>query len=299
MRATRGATGLCGILPVDKPAGMTSHDVVAAVRRLTGERRIGHAGTLDPAATGLLVVLVGPATRLSRYLLTERKSYRATVAFGSETDTHDADGEVVATAEVPSSVRDVAHARTCVASLVGRHMQVPPAHSALKVGGRKAYELARAGRQPQLAAREVEVSSASLVDVDRDIPAWVLDLTVSKGTYVRALARDLGRSQGSVAHLADLRRTSSGRLTVDEAVPLADLTTESIAGAFVDSVYAMGLPPIHVDPSTMASVSDGRPFEATGAHDRVAVVGDDRLIAVYVRHSDSFVPEVVLPGGCT
>jgi len=202
----RGATGLSGVLCIDKPQGPTSHDVVATVRRATGEGRVGHAGTLDPMATGLLVVLIGPATRLEPFLSSASKSYHATVRFGAETDTDDAEGSVTQTAAVPEAAFDPEVARAAVAELLGESSQMPPAYSAIKVDGTVAHRAARAGTPIELKPRLITVYEAALVDTDRVVSTWTVDVTVSKGTYVRALARDLGRGHGSSRVHVDRRR---------------------------------------------------------------------------------------------
>ena len=221
--ARRGATDLSGILAIDKPAGMTSHDVVDRVRRVTGERRVGHAGTLDPMATGLLVVLVGPATRLAPYLTAAEKTYDARIVFGAETDTDDAEGRVTATAPVPDEVGDPFFAAGTVASLVGTHEQVPPAFSAIKRGGVTAYEAARKGEALELEPRTIEVDRRRLLGVECvGEYAWDVEFAVSKGTYIRALARDLGRALDTAAHLGALRRTRSGTLALAQAHTLEE-----------------------------------------------------------------------------
>ena len=195
---------------------MTSHDVVNRVRRITGERRVGHAGTLDPMATGVLVVLVGPATRLAPYLTSAEKTYEARIAFGAETDTDDAEGRVTLTAAVPDEVCDPFAAAAMVASLVGVHEQIPPAYSAIKRGGVVAYEAARKGEALELEPRTVEVASAELLGVQVDPPAWDVAFAVSKGTYIRALARDLGRAVESALRTwarCDARAAARCRLT--------------------------------------------------------------------------------------
>ena len=299
----RGATTLAGILLVDKPAGMTSHDVVAIVRRATGEGRVGHAGTLDPMATGLLVVLVGPYTRLEPYLSAARKSYRARILFGEETDTDDAEGTVVRTAAVPDAVRDPAFAAETLAATVGQSMQMPPAYSAIKVGGRVAYRAARAGEALELAQRPIDVHKATLVSVDPATPSWDVDYEVSKGTYVRALARDLGRACGTAAHLAALRRTASGGLSLTDAHTLDSIGAAAGRGRindlFTDPIAALDLP---VQDADAADLANGRPIPLGAAFagsdsDLVAVVSDGALAGVYRVHTDRLVPVVVLATG--
>ena len=201
-----------GLLLVDKPAGMTSHDVVLAARRAFGESRIGHAGTLDPFATGLLVLLLGRATRLLPHLDGVPKEYEAVIVLGRETETDDLHGTVIRTAPAPS---DAAIA-DAVARLTGRLDQLPPSYSAKRVAGRRAYEAARAGVPLDLAPVRVEVYAWR--DVVRDGDVLRATITCGGGTYVRALARDLGRLTGSAAHLGALRRTRSGPFRVDDAV---------------------------------------------------------------------------------
>jgi tRNA pseudouridine55 synthase len=206
-----------GLLLADKPAGVTSHDVILAARRAYHERSIGHLGTLDPFATGLLLLLFGRSTRLATFIVSEPKVYDAEIRFGSETDTDDLTGEVVRTAALP----DVATIESCIRELTGDLMQVPPAYSAKSVDGERAYDAARRGEHLELAAAPVHVESWKITDLTPD----VLRATIScgQGTYIRALARDLGRMAGSAAHLVSLRRTRCGDFDVRDAATLEDL----------------------------------------------------------------------------
>lgn len=213
-----------GVLVVDKPQGLTSHDVVAAARRALGERRIGHCGTLDPMATGVLVLAIGPATRFVQYLSGEAKRYEAVVAFGRETTTYDATGEVVA----ESSGRPTREAvEAALEAFRGTFPQTPPAYSAKKVAGVRAYTLARQGGDelPALCPVPVTVHALALTAFDGERAS--LSMHVSAGFYVRSLAHDLGQALGTGAVLDALRRTRSGAFTVDEAVPFADLVQDS------------------------------------------------------------------------
>lgn len=208
-----------GLLLVDKPAGMTSHDVVNAARRALGEKRIGHGGTLDPFATGLLVLLVGRATRLLQWVHDEPKVYEATVCFGAETDTEDLAGTVVCRAPLPSR----AALDAALPAFVGAIDQVPPAYSAKRVDGKRAYELARAGREVVLAPVRVNVHSIALSEfegADDAVSACRMSVNCGGGTYVRSLARDLARGAGSAAHLTALRRTRAGVFTLARSIPL-------------------------------------------------------------------------------
>ena len=212
-----------GLLLVDKPAGWTSHDVVARIRRVCGTRRVGHAGTLDPMATGVLVLGVGRATKLLTFLVGCDKGYAATVRLGQSTVTDDAEGDVVASADASGVSRAALDA--AVARLTGAIEQVPSSVSAIKIDGQRSYARVRSGEEVRLAARPVTVSrfailvvrpSGTLLDVD-------VEVEVSSGTYVRALARDLGAALGVGGHLTALRRTRVGRYAIDDAVPLDDL----------------------------------------------------------------------------
>ncbi|HEX9093734.1 MAG TPA: tRNA pseudouridine(55) synthase TruB, partial [Coriobacteriia bacterium] len=259
MTGRRGATGLAGVLPVDKPAGMTSHDVVAAIRRATGEGRVGHAGTLDPLATGLLVVLVGPYTRLEPYLSGATKTYEARIAFGSETDTDDAEGATVSIEPVPDELFDAHRAQSALDAFLGEGMQTPPTYSAIKVDGRVAHRAARSGEALALQPRAVSVEVAELWAMDARARTWDVLFSVSKGTYVRALARDIGRACGTAAHLTALRRTESGFLHIDQAHALERVLDASVSGTlpelFADPAASLGLPVVEGDPVALAAGS--------------------------------------------
>jgi tRNA pseudouridine55 synthase len=212
-----------GLVIVDKVGGMTSHDVVARVRRLAGTRRVGHAGTLDPMATGVLVVGVEKATRLLGYLMLTEKEYAATIRLGQSTSTDDAEGEV--TGGGPAAGVSAETLKLAVAGLAGEIRQVPPAVSAIKVNGQRAYRLTRAGAAPELEARPVTVHEFTVTAVRREGDLVDLDATVrcSSGTYVRALARDLGAALGTGGHLTRLRRTRVGGYRVQDARTLEQL----------------------------------------------------------------------------
>jgi tRNA pseudouridine55 synthase len=209
-----------GLLLIDKPAGMTSHDVVQQVRRVYGERSIGHLGTLDPFATGLLILLLGRATRLATFIDAEPKIYEASIKFGEETDTDDETGTVIRTAEIPSerAVKDA------ISKLTGTISQVPPAYSAKSVDGTRAYDAARRGEPLQLPAADVTVHGWNIRAYKNGVLS--ADITCSGGTYIRALARDLGRLTSSAAHLASLRRTRAGNFDVADALPLETLVND-------------------------------------------------------------------------
>ena len=226
--------GLDGIVVVAKPAGPTSHDIVALVRRLAATKRVGHGGTLDPFASGVLPVFLGHATRVVEYHLGDRKAYRATVCFGASSTTEDLEGELTPADDGTAPSREAVEG--ALSELTGTISQRPPAYSAIKVGGRRAYAMARAGETVLLPTREVTIHGLDLVawdGSDPDRPVAILDVTCSAGTYVRALARDLGEAVGSAAYLGALTRTASGPFRLEDAVALDDLrssTAESPAG---------------------------------------------------------------------
>ena len=207
---------------MDKPAGMTSHDVVQQVRRIYGERSIGHLGTLDPFATGLLVLLLGRATRLAGFIVIEPKVYEAKIGFGAETDTDDCTGTVIRTSPAPAA----ADIRAALTALTGTISQVPPAYSAKSVDGTRAYDAARRGEPLSLSPVEVTVHRWEAREFARDSLSAVI--TCSGGTYIRALARDLGRLTGSAAHLTALRRIRVGSFDVGSASALDDLARSPV-----------------------------------------------------------------------
>ena len=220
-----------GVLVIAKPAGPTSHDVVALVRRLTATKRVGHGGTLDPFASGVLPLFLGRATRLVEYHLGDRKGYRATVCFGASSTTDDLEGELTPSA-APAPSRAAAEA--ALAGFIGPISQRPPAYSAIKVAGRRAYAMARAGEHVELASREVTIHSLELLDwdgTDPDRPVAVVDVECSAGTYIRALARDLGEAVGGAAYLGALVRTASGPFRLDGAVSLDRVREAAADGA--------------------------------------------------------------------
>ena len=210
---------LSGIVNIDKPPGMTSHDVVDVVRRVAGQRKVGHAGTLDPMATGVLLVCLGQATRVSEYLMTGRKRYRATITLGMTTNTYDADGEIVGSGGKADFGRSEIEA--ALSRFVGRIEQVPPMYSAVKQDGQPLYRLARQGKTVERKPRPVEIDAIELLDWSP--PSLLVEVACSPGTYLRSLAHDLGQQLGSGAYLAALVRLSSGRFTLEEAVSLPRL----------------------------------------------------------------------------
>jgi tRNA pseudouridine55 synthase len=285
-KTTRGTDGL---LLVDKPVGVTSHDVVLLARRATGESRIGHGGTLDPFATGLLVLLLGRATRLLPYLDGEPKVYRATVRFGAETETEDLHGAVTRTAPPPA--RDAVLA--ALPQLTGEIDQVPPAYSAKRVDGRRAYDAARAGQAIELAPVRIRVDAWEPLGWEGD--DLDVRITCGGGTYVRSLARDLGRLVGSAAHLVALRRERSGPFTVDDAASVEQLKAGD----------ATVLPPLRALPGLAHETIDGEavrrivrginvPASVPGAFGALVSEDNGALVAVAERRGERWQPRVVM-----
>ncbi len=281
-------------LIVDKPSGVTSHDVVAGVRRATGVRKCGHAGTLDPMATGVVVVAVGSVTRLIRYVQDAEKEYLASAVFGVATDTLDADGEEIERKEMNVDQRQVENAAR---GFIGEIEQVPPMVSALKHHGRRLYELAREGIEVERRSRTVFIDEFEITATGPP-PHPVVDFRVvcGKGTYVRVLADDLARACGGRAHLVALRRTRIGGLGLDRAISLEGL--DRWEEAALTPAAALGhLPAVTVDADVAPLVQNGRRVEvATTGHEVVRVLDETgRLLAVSRPEGGRLVPEVVVP----
>ena len=272
---------------VDKPAGLTSHDVVARVRRIAGTRRVGHTGTLDPMATGVLVLCLGKATRLVPYLEemggADAKEYEAHIRFGFETTTDDVEGEPRGTS-VPGQVPDAAAVTAALAGFVGEFEQVPPAFSAKKVAGERAYAMARRGEEFDLKPVRVQVGRAELLGLEGGIAR--VRIACSRGTYVRSLARDLGRALATGAHLVFLRRTRSGSADLRRAVRLDDLTPESLGAALIPMAAVLDAwPSVVVGAAEAADLRLGRAVHsgaaASTASIRVRVCdGEGHLVAL-------------------
>ena len=250
---------ISGALVVDKPTGMTSHDVVQAVRNGTGIRRAGHTGTLDPRASGVLVVLLGPAVRLSEFISAADKRYQAIVRLGASTDTFDADGKFTRKSESPVEVTE-SQFEEALKSFVGHIEQTPPPYSAVKVQGRKAYEMARNGEEVDLAPRTIDVYHLEVLEWAP--PEVVIDVHCSSGTYVRSLANDLGNMLGCGGYLVGLRRTKSGRFSLRDATPLRKLQEAFHAGNWsqylIPAAEALGdWPALELQPDQVDAIKQG------------------------------------------
>jgi tRNA pseudouridine55 synthase len=252
-----------GVLVIDKPVGLTSHDVVQIVRRGTGIRRAGHTGTLDPRASGVLVILIGPAVRLSEFVSASDKRYQATINMGSKTDTYDSEGEVSETVPIGDITEDKFN--DILSQFVGEIEQVPPPYSAVKVQGRKAYDMARKGEKVDLEPRMINVYNLDVLEWAP--PEVVVDVYCSSGTYVRSLANDLGEALGVGAHLIGLRRTKSGRFTLRDAVPMRRLRESFEAGDWyrflIPAAEALGdWPAVELDADQVELVRHGHRIPA-------------------------------------
>lgn len=284
-----------GVLLIDKPQGMTSHDVVARVRRAAGTRKVGHAGTLDPMATGLLILGVDSATRLLHYIVGLDKEYVATIRLGQSSHTDDAEGELseVADAESLSNVTDEAILKA-VRDLTGDIQQVPSSVSAIKVDGQRAYAMVRAGEEVALAARAVTVHEFEVESIRRSDDGIDLDVRVvcSSGTYIRALARDLGSALGIGGHLTRLRRTRIGGFRIDDAHLIDELTPgcgEEIIPAA--TAAAAALPVVKVSDAESIDLGHGKRIPASEAERgtlAAAITADNRLVAVVESRGDTW-----------
>lgn len=281
---------MIGFLLVDKPSGWTSHDAVAKVRRVLGEKRVGHAGTLDPMCTGLLLMAVGHATRFMRYLNLEPKEYVGEMTLGVETATHDSEGE-------PIETRDASHVtiealRSAAARLTGRIAQVPPMFSAVKIGGQRLYKLARKGEEVERPSREIEVFAFDILGLSDGRASF--RVSCSGGTYVRTLAHDLGRIAGCGAHLSSLRRISLGGFHVSQACAPDEVAPEKLLP--LDG--ALDLPSVRLAQGQATPAKHGQKFSLNvheGA-ERIALLDEQgRFFAVARRERNEWLPECVLP----
>lgn len=292
---------ISGVLVVDKPPGMTSHDVVQVVRRGTGIRRTGHIGTLDPRASGVLVLLVGPAVRLSEYLVTDTKRYEAQITFGAVSDTFDADGTVTTTGVEP--VLDEETVGAAMRKFTGEIVQRPPSYSALKIKGKKAYERARAGEAFEIPERKVTVYSFDLVEFDP--PDISVEVYCSSGTYIRSLAHDLGTALGCGAYLSELRRTKSGRFSLRQAATVEELKASFDNGDWyhflIPAIEALDdFPEVILDIETENDVRSGKRIPAgdaeppkSGLAKGVSLQGELVAILAYDAASNDWKPKKV------
>lgn len=273
---------MLGLLLLDKPQGITSFGAVASIKRLTGEKRVGHTGTLDPMATGVLPILIGRATVLSQYLIDADKSYSATIKLGITTDTDDITGKVISQCEINGE-----HLNTedVLKTFVGKQMQTPPMYSAIKKNGTRMYELARQGVAVDIAAREIEVFSLEQTTQVNDANEFDIDCNVSKGTYIRSLCRDIGTSLGCGATLTRLVRTKTAGFSLEQCVKLDELTAENISDYILPCDFAVDyMPKIYVSEKQSTRFCNGGQLSL----DRIKSAGftDGAVYRVY--YSDNF-----------
>jgi tRNA pseudouridine55 synthase len=289
-----------GVLLIDKPSGPTSFDVVRAVRRLLDERRVGHAGTLDPLASGLLVVGIGQGTKLIPFLMDSEKRYLARVALGAQTDTDDVSGEITHRAPVPKIEEE--ELRNRLKGFIGRIRQVPPVYSALKKNGEPLYRKARRGEEIALEAREVAIHNIEIVELEADV--FSIDVRCGPGTYMRSLARDVAIALGTRGHLKSLRRTDTSGFNVEEALCFGDFESARGRDGIKDRVIPLSgvlrsAPKLSLSKEEQALVANGQPVALANLEDSVdaplnshvrLLDGDDRLVAVARREEHCLKP---------
>lgn len=285
-----------GLLVIDKPSGMTSHDVVDRVRALFGTTKVGHAGTLDPDATGVLLIGVGRATRFLSYAQSAPKSYRAVAAFGVTTSTQDASGEEVERRPVSFTREQLEEA---AAGFVGDIEQTPPMVSAVKIAGQRLHRLARMGQEVERKPRPLTIYELNIADANLgEDPHAILQIRCSAGTYVRTLINDIGEAVGSGAHMRSLVRTEAGGFTLDDALVLDDVKETDIRPV-IDTVRCLYR--FEVDADAAKLVSNGRPLNLFGTRlpgvedgDHIAVSAEDRLLGVYMLKGERLMPDRVM-----
>lgn len=288
--SSSGRVSESGLVVVDKPGGMTSHDVVARVRRLADTRKVGHAGTLDPMATGVLVLGLNRATRLLGHLTLTDKSYAATIRLGVSTTTDDAEGEPLESVSTAGLTDDAV--RTALAAFVGEIDQVPSAVSAIKVDGRRAYARVRAGEAVELPARRVTIRELIVVSTSLDVGDVQIEVHCSSGTYVRAIARDLGRVLGVGGHLTALRRTAVGPFALDSARTLEELADEFTMTPIADAARA-AFPALELDDEQAAGVRVGRALDVPLDALTALFAPDGTFLALYERRAGEARPVAV------
>jgi tRNA pseudouridine55 synthase len=281
-----------GLLNVHKEPGWTSHDVVAKVRRLAGQKRVGHAGTLDPLAEGVLPVLLGRATRLADTLQSGEKRYQAWVQLGVATTTDDAEGEITSTSPIPAL--STCQIEAALSQFRGTIRQVPPAYSAIKVNGQRAYALARRGDRPDLAARQVTITDLRLLEHGPD--CLVLEVGCSKGTYVRSLARDVAAALGTIGHLTRLVRTQVGPFRLEDALTLSAIAERGVPAVLLSPEAALPAAPVYqANTADTARLRNGQPISSRLVAPTVRVhEPSGRLVCVGSANGEMLRPRILL-----
>ena len=291
---------MTGVLNVYKEKGYTSHDVVAIIRKITGIKKVGHTGTLDPDATGVLPVCIGPATKLAEHITSADKTYVAEVILGIETNTGDISGEVV-TQKAVKFDRDAISRIVNFFAVRGEYMQVPPMFSAIKIGGKKMYELARKGETRDIPARLVTIHSIKILHFMPEKNAFTIEVKCSKGTYIRSLAVDIGRELGCGATMGELERTQSGQFFLDSAKKLDEIKTAAQEGRLKELIIPadelLPYPKIYVNGDELRLASNGNPLPLTVANSsqtKLWICSNEKIIGLYVKDEKKFRPEVML-----
>ncbi|MBR2835606.1 MAG: tRNA pseudouridine(55) synthase TruB [Coriobacteriales bacterium] len=307
----RKSSGINALIGINKPVGVSSHDVVNAVRRQLGESRVGHAGTLDPLASGVLIIGVGQATRLLGYITAESKSYRVTVAFGRQTSTGDAEGPTTGTAPVFAELSDLDFAREQMNLLLQMTQQVPPSYSAVHVDGKRAYALARNGENVILEPRDIHIYEANMLEVGVNAlgePEWTFDTVVSKGTYMRTLASDLAGKLGTMGYVSSLCRTASGTVTLADCITVDEVQNAVLQkGSYLNPLEVLNRPILVLNSQEVANVLQGKRLSASKTCDAkalaftnntlFALVNDTKLFALAERCEGALVLQCVFPDG--
>lgn len=265
-----------GIINVLKPPGMTSHDVVGYLRKVTGIKKIGHTGTLDPGAAGVLPICIGKATKIVDYIMNDRKEYICELTLGNATDTCDKYGEFLYTEDLDCSNIKSEDLASILKSFKGEITQVPPAYSAVKINGIRAYDLARQGKEVEIPSRKVTIYNIELLSFN--LPKAMLKIECSKGTYIRSICRDIGDMLGTRAYMSFLLRTRTGSFTLDNAYTLEEINSTNIESMLVDAGFALNMRNVYLDEDLSKYILNGRPVRVS--MDRF---NEDELVKVYIR----------------
>ena len=285
----------CGFLLIDKPEGITSFQVISCLRKITSIKRIGHTGTLDPFATGLLPVCIGPATRLASFVSSASKTYLATIKLGTKTDTGDLTGETIFTKSLENLSPEII--QNAIKAILALKEQTPPQYSAIKVNGKRAYELARKGAEVELKPRPITVHDFMIISSDGSTITY--QATVSKGTYIRTLSEQFAELTGNIATTIALRRIAVDKLSIDDAVELAELTTDNWLDHLISPARILTLPQIKIDDEVSTKFMNGRFITSSDiAHDQYLVIRQStmRVLGIAKPIDDNRLkPEIVLP----
>ncbi len=283
---------ISGFLNINKPENITSHGVAQKLKSILGTRRIGHAGTLDPFATGVLVIAIDKSTKLMEYLVNDTKEYVADFILGMETDTHDRTGKQTNISKITSI--PLSEIRTALKKFTGEIEQIPPMYSAIKIKGKKLYELARAGKEIEREARKITISELEIIEYH--YPLLKVKINCSSGTYIRSLAHDIGKILGCGAYVNDLMRTKSGNFNIEESVPLEAITRDSINKYLIPSGKAIDLPSFIANPDQISHIKMGQPIKCELKDQRVIAIDPSKnILSILEKNPDlMYYPKKVL-----